>query len=191
MLKSLYNVGEKIIQNNSKVNSQKLFARTISRGNGQRRVIVSGFSGANLQPESHFRSVDCRNMFNYRPVIKGFNPKYINYDYMVTKHMTALPGKGIVRFFPQWQNPKMTRHVVYDIQPPRVAVKGFNMDHSTGVKITGEMPKQPVTLPSGKELIANERVVIQGFSGDSSKPVLKQMDLNNNKPRTVVKGFRV
>mgnify|MGYP006916194600 CR=1 FL=1 len=48
----------------------------------------------------------------------------------------------------------------------------------------------PVSKNYTKELLAEERVVVQGFSSNpSSSPLTKKMDLTNSNPRVVVKGF--
>lgn len=160
----------------------RTFARTIAKGNGQRRVIVEGFAGRNFDPIEHFKLMDLRIAMNFRPVIGGFTGRF------GLKQITARPNTGFLRFYSQTQRPNMTRHLVYDIQPPRIAIRGFNCT-STGPKIVGEIPKGPVTLPKAKEIYADERVVIQGFGGDAQKPVYKKMDLTNSTPRKVIKGF--
>src|SRR5574344_2662582 len=38
----------------------RTFARTIAKGNGQRRVIVEGFAGRNFDPIEHFKLMDLR-----------------------------------------------------------------------------------------------------------------------------------
>ena len=166
------------------------FSRAIkSNGNGQQRVIVSGFGGPNLNAEWHFRQIDFQHRFNYRPVVKGFNQNLRGYDGMITKHLSGKPGAGQLKFFPRGRSMRMSRHLVFDLLPHRIAVKGFSNDAQKGVKVVGEPPKPSVTLPKREELIAQERVVIQGFGGDASKPVYKKMDTANSESRKVIKGF--
>lgn len=81
---------------------------------------------------------------------------------------------------------RMSRHLVFDFLSPRIAVKVFSNDTQKGVRVVGEPPKPSVTLPKREELIAQERVVIQGFGG---KPVYKKMDTANSESRKVIKGF--
>lgn len=168
----------------------RTFSRTIaSKGNGQQRVIVSGFGGPNLNADTHFKMLDYMRKFNYRPVVKGFNYKLMDYKPMIAKPLTGRPGTGQVKFFSQGRNIRMSRHVVYDFQPPRIAVQGFSNEVQKGVKVVGEPLKPSVTLPKREELIAQERVVIQGFGGDASKSVYKKMDSANTEARKVIRGF--
>ncbi len=37
--------------------------------------------------------------------------------------------------------------------------------------------------------VATERVVVQGFGGNSANKIYKPIEQNKNTPRTVVKGF--
>ena len=159
------------------------FGRTVAqKGNGQRRVIISGFTGQNLNPAEHFSYIDKMNSLNLRPIIRGFS----NSD-IYAQRMSGTPLRGFVKFMPRKQNPKMKRHIVYDVEPPRIVVKGFS-DSSTAIKITGH-PLSPATkLPAPKDLIAQKRVVVQGFVTNSAEPVYKDIDLTP-KTRTVVKGF--
>jgi len=169
----------------------KVFARTIvQKGNGMLRTIVSGFTGPNLDSKTHFLSLNFRNMFNYRPVIKGFSQKYNSYNGMITTPLTARPGKGFVKFFSLFKNSKLSRHVVYDINPPRRVVQGFASDVNGKLNIKGYVPSSPVKLPSGKDLYSDERIVVQGFGTTlPNKPVTKKVYFNSTKPRTVVRGF--
>lgn len=153
----------------------------VSKGNGQRRVIIEGFGGRNLEPESYFKLVDIRNMSNLRPVISGFTGKF------KVKQMTAWPGKGFVRFFPKFRLPKMSRHIVHDINSSRIEIKGFSADAAQNAP---SIKKINSTSNSPKKIeLAQERVVIQGFGGNPTKPVYKKIDTTNPKPRTVIKGF--
>lgn len=64
----------------------RTFSRTIaSKGNGQQRVIVSGFGGPNLDADTHFKMLDYLRKFNYRPVVKGFNQNLQVYKGIIGK----------------------------------------------------------------------------------------------------------
>ena len=155
------------------------FTKTIcSKGNGQRRVIVSGFNGANLD-ENHFKLLDLYNRLNVRPIIAGFTGQK-----GMGRRLTATPGCGFTKFFPNFRLPRMSRHVVYDVQTQRQAIKGFSCDTTPEIVKRGT-PQTAQTLQ--RPQIATERIVIQGFGGDTSKPVYKQ--INPNEKRTVIKGF--
>lgn len=162
------------------------FGRTISqKGNGIQRVVVKGFGNGNLDTY-HFRMTAFDNMLNRRPVIKGFTGQE------GFAGISGIPGRGRVKFFPNFQTPNMKRHIVYDIQPPRTQVQGFR-DLAGESKIASEAPKTPIALPKREDLIAKERVVIQGFGGNNntaSKPIYKPLETDNGTPRTIVKGFR-
>lgn len=165
----------------------RTFSRTIaSKGNGQQRVIVSGFGGPNLDADTHFKMLDYLRKFNYRPVVKGFNQNLQVYKGIIGKKM---PGNQRLKFFPRYRGKGVSKHIVPDIQPQRIAVQGFSNEVQKGVKVVGGPIKQPVTLPKREELIAQERVVIQGFGGDASKPVYKKMDSANTEARKVIRGF--
>ena len=81
----------------------KTFGRTIaSKGNGQRRFIVEGFSGRNIEPSSHFMRLARLNQANQRPVIKGFNPHYNEFQGTIVKPMPSKINRGGVKFFPNF-----------------------------------------------------------------------------------------
>lgn len=163
--------------------SLNVFARKIvSKGNGQRRTIVKGFGGVNLDETNHFNKIDNFNFWNIRPVVTGFS----NEGRPLVKKISLPQNKANIRFFPNYKSLRISRHFVYDIPTQRVQVKGFGGNTET---VTGSIPTKPVKLPTRDEILAQERVVVQGFGGDSTKPIYKKMDNSNSTPRTVVKGF--
>ncbi len=176
-------IGQVIRKTAPKITKLNVYARTIaSKGNGQRRAIIKGFGGANLEETSHFNRLTNLNFWNLRPVVTGFASDGKFY----AKRISLPQNRARMRFFQNNNNLKMSRHVVHDIPSTRIQVKGF-CTHDKN--ITGSLPTQPVKLPTKDEIFAQERVVVQGFGGNSAKPIYKQMDNTNSKPRTVVKGF--
>lgn len=161
----------------------KTVGRTIvSKGNGQKRVIVEGFSGRNLEPESYFQLVNQKNFLNLRPIVGGFTGKNS------AKVMTGMPGRGFVRFFPNFRLPRMSRHIVHDVNSSRVEIKGFTNEAAQAAPSIKKISSTSNQAPKKIEL-AQERVVVQGFGGNSATPVYKTVEQNNPKPRTVIKGF--
>ncbi len=154
------------------------YARTIvQKGNGERRAIISGFSGPNLD-EGHFKLLNFYKNMNYRPVIAGYTGK------KGMARLSALPGRGFLRFFPMLKNPRMSRHVVYDVQTQRKAIKGFSFNTNQEiVKIGPAQTSQTIQKPQ----IATERVVVQGYTKNSTEPVMKKVEPSSQ--RVVVKGF--
>jgi len=158
-------------------------SRTIRQtGNKMPRTIIKGFTGPNIEAKEHFRklfNLQCRNI---RPIIAGFTGR------PNMGRLNTVPGnKAFVKFFPKFRIPKMTRHVVFDVKTSRISVTGFK--NATPEIITnGSFVPTPVN-PLQRPEIATERVVIQGFGGNSSKPVIKQVPTAQISPRTVVKGF--
>ena len=146
-----------------------IIARTIRQaGNGQPRVVVRGFTGPNLDI-SYFMELYKLNSLNIRPVITGFADTGGKSFF---KYITAARGRGFVKFFPRFRTPKMTRHVVYDVQTARKAVPGFVCDRAVqpeivthGTKITS--PTNPIHSPA----IARKRDFVEGFGGKFSKQV--------------------
>ena len=170
----------KTIPNNSTLN---VFARRIaSKGNGQRRAIIKGFSNANIDETNYFSRIDSFNFWNLRPVVTGFSKE----ERSLVRRISLPQNKANIRFFPNYKLPNISRHVVYDIPTQRIQVQGFG-SHTEAV--TGSIATKPIKLPTKDEIIAQERIVVQGFGGDASKPIYKKMNNDNSKPRTVVKGF--
>lgn len=176
-------IAKNITKNISKNPSLNVFARRIvSKGNGQRRVIIKGFGGANINEANYFSRIDNFNFWNLRPVVTGFSKE----ERSLVRRISLPQNKANIRFFPNYKSPKMSRHVVYDIPTKRIQVQGFG-SHTESV--TGSIPTEQIKLPTKDEIIAQERIVVQGFGGDSSKPIYKKMNNDNSKPRTVIKGF--
>ena len=159
-----------------------------SEGNGQRRFIVKGFDGPNLDAKTHFVWLEILKKFNHRPVVTGFTsnlpPKKI-----MTVPLSSPPDRALTRFFAGFNTPQLSRHVVHDIKPPRTVVQGFCTEAKSAVAVSDTVIK-PVKLPSCNELMAKERIVVQGFtSNPSSTPVKKTMDTTPATERVVVQGF--
>ena len=165
----------------------KTFGRTIaSKGNGQRRFIVEGFSGRNIEPSSHFMRLARLNQANQRPVIKGFNPHYNEFQGTIVKPMPSKINRGGVKFFPNFSTTRITRHIVHDNQKNRIKVSGFRPNDTNTQTV---QQNTSIQLQAKDDLKAKERIVVQGFRGDASKPLFKQLDTSNATPRAVVKGF--
>lgn len=185
--KNLIDLGVKTIKKVVKPMAP-MIGRTIKRvGNGQARVIVSGFGGPNLDPITHNLLVQSRIMQNVRPVVKGFLGKP---GKVYLKPMTAFPNRGQVRFFPNFRTPTMKRHVVYDVRTTRQAVPGFTIEGDIKPRLVTKGTNIPsLNNPIKPPEIATERVVVHGFGGNSANKIYKPVAKNNNTPRTVVKGF--
>lgn len=176
LIKGVLNAGKRILPQTA----PKVFARTIAKGSG-RRNIVSGFTGANLD-ENHFKWLEYLYKRNIRPVIAGFSGAKNK-----GRYITAMPGRGFVKFFPNYNTGKMSKHVVYDIQTQRTAVNGFQTAGNTLSVVTkGNTVLNPAAQIQNPAAAA-ERIVIQGFGGNSAEKIYKPMDANSK--RTVVKGF--
>ena len=180
--------GKKIVKAARQTAPKTVFGRAIKQaGNGKSRVIVGGFTGPNLDAVNHNKLVQRRISMNIRPVVTGFTgiPGVLK-----LKQMTGMPNRGGLRFFPNFRLPKMTRHVVHDIQTTRKAVVGFTTENmqKTDFVTNGSpiVPGQPVKKPE----VVTERVVVQGFGGNSAQKIYKTMEQDKNTQRTVVKGFR-
>lgn len=159
----------------------KTFARSImKKGNGEQRIIVSGFTDANLDA-THFKKIATENFWGIRPVVKGFCTD--------KKMFCAKNHKGKIKYFPNFSTPQIKRHVVFDVNPPRTVVQGFNQTFSNTVSTnaTNQTTPQPVKM---KDLYAEKRIVVQGF-GDSSKEPTKKLDLTNSTERVNIKGFSI
>lgn len=180
--------GKKIVKAARQTAPKTVFGRAIKQaGNGKSRVIVGGFTGPNLDAVNHNKLVQRRISMNIRPVVTGFTgiPGVLK-----LKQMTGMPNRGGLRFLPNYRLPKMTRHVVHDIQTTRKAVVGFTTENmqKTDFVTNGSpiVPGQPVKKPE----VVTERVVVQGFGGNSAQKIYKTMEQDKNTQRTVVKGFR-
>ncbi len=183
----LFNAARRAVTQKTTTAPIMKFCRSIFRGRGQ-RTIVSGFTGPNLDASTHFNFLYNLRIRNLRPVIRGFGNQYDHIPGMLVKQIPGLPGQTRLKWFPNFRIPNITRHVVYDLQPQRKVIAGFTKDIAENTK--GQIYTKPVKIPTGKELVAEERVVIQGFSTNTSTtPVTKKMDLTNSNPRVVVKGF--
>lgn len=177
--KGLFNAARKTVKTQS---IPRVFGRAIKQtGNGMRRQIISGFGGPNLD-ENHFKLLNYYAQRNIRPIIAGFTgPKNS------ARYITAQPGRAIMRFFPNFQMPKMQRHVVFNVETKRIAVKGFTDSAEPGIKIVSNGTPGAAKIAAEKVTPATERVVIQGFGGNSAEKIMKPIDRNS--PRTFVKGF--
>lgn len=154
------------------------FSRTIKQqGNGLKRTVVSGFNGPNLD-EIHFKRLSVLEQANARVVISGFGGQK-----GLFKRISGIPNRGFVRFFPISKSNRIQRHVVYDVPTQRKVVNGFSLS-SDPIIVSKGTPNVPFQKPQ----IATERVVVQGFGGNTSKPIYKQMP-TEEKTRTIVKGF--
>ena len=179
--------GKKIVKAARQTAPKTVFGRAIKQaGNGKSRVIVGGFTGPNLDKIQHNNLLQMLNIMNVRPVVKGFavTPGKIHVQKLLNQNT------GVLRFLPNYRLPKMTRHVVHDIQTTRKAVVGFGTENmqKTDFVTNGSpiVPGQPVKKPE----VVTERVVVQGFGGNSAQKIYKTMEQNKNTQRTVVKGFR-
>ncbi len=156
----------------------RTFSRTIKQqGNGLKRTVVSGFNGPNLD-EIHFKRLSVLEQANVRVVISGFGGKK-----GLFKRIPGIPNRGFVRFFPISKSNRIQRHVVYDVPTQRRVVNGFSLNTDPII-----VSKGTPNVPFQKPQIVTERVVVQGFGENTSKPIYKQMP-TEEKTRTVVKGF--
>ena len=164
----------------------KKIARSIMQnGNGQQRVVVCGFTGPNIDLKECLENSDLLVKYGWRYAVKGFN----NINAGTALHTCNQRQK--LRFFPNFNIPKLLRHIVYDFQPQRTVVKGFQQNAVEGIEHTGSsILPAGFALPKRTDLLANERVVVQGFGKHTaSEAAKKTMDLTNTTPRVVVKGF--
>ena len=183
----LFNAARRAVTRKTTTAPIMTFCRSIFKGNGQ-RTIVSGFTGPNLDAATHFNFLNNLRIRNLRPVIRGFGNQYDHIPGMLVRKMSGLPGQTKLKWFPNFRIPRMTRHVVYDISQSRTVVSGFQNELKQVTQ--SAVNTKPVKLPTGRELFAEERVVVQGFSKNTSTtPVTKKMDLTNSNPRVVIKGF--
>lgn len=183
----LFNV-VKNARRKTKLKPMLTIGRSIFNGDGQ-RTIVKGFTGANLDAETHFKFIEIMKAKNYRVVVRGFGHQYDAYKGRLLKQLQGTAEKGKLRFFPIFRTPKMKRHVVLDMPVQRDVITGFGKN----IKKANEsfLEEKPVKILQGKDLLSEERVVVQGFKQNTlSTPEIKKMDLTNNTPRVVVKGFR-
>ena len=73
-----------------------------------------------------------------------------------------------------------------DNQKNRIKVSGFRPNDTNTQTV---QQNTSIQLQAKDDLKAKERIVVQGFRGDASKPLFKQLDTSNATPRAVVKGF--
>lgn len=185
--KDLLNFGIKAVKKAVKPMAP-MIGRTIKRvGNGQPRVIVKGFGGTNLGTHTPGKSGQLMNSPFLRPVVMGFAGQP---GKVYLKPITASLDKARLIFFPNFRTPMMTRHVVYDVRTTRRVVLGFNVNDLVKSKFVTSGTKMPTpNTPLKPPEVATERVVVQGFGGNSANKIYKPIEQNKNTPRTVVKGF--
>ena len=165
------------------VRKTPIIARSIiNKGNGQLRTVVKGFGNGNLTADDVLKYAKNNSSIfgSFRKVVAGFTGKTGELQRVLPSMMSR------VKFFPGFRIPKLTRHYVANANSARNVVNGFSTSTNKALKVNKALPnRKPV------QMFQQERVVIQGFGGDSTKPVYKKTELKPTTQRTVVKGFSV
>ncbi len=179
LITGVLNAGKKIVGSNTTKIDPVVTRRILNNGNGKMRCVVKGFGEGNYKPSDIVSKSLINNSRNlrFRKVIAGFTGEKGQVK------LTSPQFASFVKFMPIFRIPKLIRHYVANASTTRNVIRGFNSKTQESLKTTKAI------VQTTNENLNSERVVVQGFGGNASKPVFKTVTWQNSTPRTVVKGF--